>query len=327
MPSRRPDHSHGVLVVDKPTGESSQDVVTRVRLRLGIRSAGHTGTLDPMATGVLPICIGQATKIVQWLQSDDKRYLGECELGIDSDTDDLDGTVVRRVAVPAIDAVALACALARLRASTEQLPPLHSAIWRDGRRMHELARVGIAVAPIPRPIRIDTLTVLAIEPPRLRFEIACSKGTYVRAVVRDLGQLLGSGAVLTQLRRVSSGGFTLADATPVAALDRKTATAVLIPTARALGIAQVEVPDHGVADVIRGRLERLVGYASRFVDGERFQLVTSRGDTLAICERRDARTWIHRVLTYDRGPAALDGRASVPQSPPSTKPGHEPGPE
>lgn len=298
MPPRRADRVHGVLVIDKPSGLSSQDVVTKVRLGLHVRSAGHTGTLDPLATGVLPICLGQATKIAQWLLAGDKRYLGECELGLTSDTLDITGAVVRRAEVATVERAAVEAALAALAASREQVPPMHSAIQHGGQRLHELAREGIEVERAPRPIRIDALELLAIDGPRLRFAIACSKGTYVRALVRDLGERLGTGACLTALRRTASGPFTEADALPLADVNRATATARLIPTARALGLPAVAVAADRVADVINGVEARLAAYADGFADGDRFQLVGPGGDVLAVAERRAGRTYLHRVLTY-----------------------------
>lgn len=288
-----------MLVVDKPTGLSSQDVVTRVRVRLHVRSAGHTGTLDPLATGVLPICLGQATKIAQWLLAEDKRYEAELELGLVSDTHDSEGTVERRAEVTAIDPAALEAALATLRGETLQVPPMHSAIQRGGLRLHALAREGIEVERAPRPIRVDELTVLAIEPPRVRLAIACGKGTYVRALVRDLGDRLGTGACLTALRRTASGAFTIDQAVPLDHVDRTTAAARLVPTARALGLPARLVPDDRVADVYNGHEARLAAYAHDFSDGERFQLVASSGEVLAVCERRGDRTYVHRVLVYD----------------------------
>ena len=299
MGLRRPDRVHGVLVVDKPRGETSQDVVTRVRLKLHVRSAGHTGTLDPIATGVLPICLGQATKIAQWLLADDKRYTCELELGLVSDTLDITGTVERRAQVDAIDPVALEAALVGLRGALDQLPPMHSAIQHGGLRLHELAREGIEVERATRAVQIRQLEVLAIDAPRVRLAIACSKGTYVRALVRDLGERLGTGACLTALRRTASGTFVEADALPVDDVNRETATARLIRTARALGLPEVIVPDDGVADVYNGHSPRIAGYATPFAEGERFSLLTTSGEVLAVAERRDGRTYLHRVLRYD----------------------------
>lgn len=323
MARRRPDRSHGVLVVDKPTGVSSQDVVTRVRLRLGVRSAGHTGTLDPLATGVLPICLGQATKIAQWLIADDKQYLCECELGLTSPTHDTEGEVTRVAEVAAIDPAAVEAALAGLRGTIAQVPPLHSAIKIDGQRLHRLARDGVEVVPPARSVRVDRLDVVSIAGPRITLAVACGKGTYVRALVRDLGAALGTGAVVTSLRRTASGAFTEAAAVPMEAIDRRTAEARLIPVRVALGLPEVLVDDAARVDVINGHELRLARYADGFTNGDRFQLVTAGGDTLAVCERRAGRTFLHRVLVYE----PLDARPPVPQSPPLQPPGHEPGPD
>ncbi len=323
MGRRRPDRTHGVLVVDKPSGVSSQDAVTRVRLRLGVRSAGHTGTLDPLATGVLPICLGQATKIAQWLTADDKHYRCECELGLTSTTLDREGEVTRITTVDQVDPGALEGALAGLRGAIAQVPPMHSAIQIDGQRLHQLAREGVVVAPPPRAVRVDRLEVIAVDGPRITLAIACSKGTYVRALVRDLGAALGTGAVVTELRRTRSGAFTDAMALPMDAVDRHTAAARLIPVRVALGLPAVEVADAAQVDVFNGHEARLARYAEGFAEGERFQLVTAAGATLAVCERRAGRTLVHRVLVYE----PLDARPPVPQSAPLQPPGHEPGPD
>ncbi len=325
MGRRRPDHLHGVLVVDKPTGVSSQDVVTRVRLRLGVRSAGHTGTLDPLATGVLPICLGQATKIAQWLLVDDKQYRCECELGLTSPTHDSEGELTRRATVDAIDPLALEAALATLRGDQLQVPPMHSAIKVGGRRLHALAREGKEIDRAPRAVRIDELRVVAIAPPRVTLDIACSKGTYVRALVRDLGDRLGVGAVMTGLRRTASGAFAVAEALPLVDVDRATVAARLIPIASALGLPAVEVHDAAVIDVVNGHELRLARYADGLVEGQRFQLVSTRGETLAVAERRAGRTFLHRVLTYPW--MGLDDAARVPQSPPPNPHGREAGPD
>jgi tRNA pseudouridine55 synthase len=319
---RRADRIHGVLVVDKPVGVTSQDVVTRVRLALGVRSAGHTGTLDPLASGVLPICLGQATKIAQWLIAEDKRYLCTCELGVVSDTHDTDGVMVRRAVVEQIDPTEVEAALSELRGPILQVPPMHSAIQQGGLRLHALARQGLEVERAAREVRVDALVVRAVAAPRIDLAIACSKGTYVRALVRDLGERLGTGAVVTTLRRTASGAFTEADAVGLGELDRVTVAARLIPTARALGLPQVEVDDSALPDVINGHERRLARYAEGFANGDRFQLVSTRGETLAVCQRRAGYTFLERVLTYEA--TGLDVRPRLPQSPP---PGQEPGPD
>ncbi|MBK9032911.1 MAG: tRNA pseudouridine(55) synthase TruB [Myxococcales bacterium] len=323
---RRPDRLHGIVIVDKPTGVSSQDVVTRVRKRLGVRSAGHTGTLDPLATGVLPICLGQATKIAQWLIAEDKRYVATCELGLTSPTLDSESEVTRTAVVDAIEPAALEAALATLRGAQDQVPPMHSAIWIDGRRLHELARAGVEVTPPARSVRVDELTVVEIAPPTVTLRIACSKGTYVRALVRDLGERLGTGAVLTALRRTASGAFTEAQAVPMEALDRHSIAAHLVPIRLALGLPEVVVDDAAIADVINGHEQRCARYADGFANGDRFQLVSARGETLAVCERVAGRTLLGRVLVYEPT-LGLDAVADVPQSAPLNPQGREPGPD
>lgn len=324
MVRRRADAIHGVIVIDKPTGVSSQDVVTRARLRLGVRSAGHTGTLDPLATGVLPVCLGQATKIAQWLIADDKRYLCECELGLTSPSHDTESEVTRRATVTELDPAALEAVLAPLRGELQQVPPMHSAIKVEGQRLHTLARAGVEIERAARAVRVDLLRVVALAPPRLTLEVACSKGTYVRALVRDLGEALGVGAVMTGLRRLASGRFTVDDAVPLEQLGRAEVAARLVPIAAALGLPQVEVHEAAVIDVVNGHELRLAAYADGFAEGERFQLV-ARGDTVAVCERRAGRTFLYRVLTYPW--MGLDAAARLPQSAPPNPNGHEPGPE
>src|SRR4051812_1561927 len=170
---------HGILVLDKPAGMTSATAVEQVRSALGISRAGHGGTLDPIATGVLPICLGAGTKLAQFLLAEDKAYLAEGVLGIETDTLDRTGRVVAERAVAASRA-ALAAALAAHLGEQTQVPPMYSAIKQGGVRLYDRARAGEEVERAPRQIRIDRLELLAFEPPRFRIAIACSKGTYVR---------------------------------------------------------------------------------------------------------------------------------------------------
>lgn len=226
---------NGVLVIDKPAGMTSADVVARVRRALGGIKVGHTGTLDPMATGVLPLCLGEATKLAGVLTADDKAYDGELELGAETDTLDAMGAIVRerRAEAAAVDVARLEAAMATLTGEQDQVPPMYSAIKVDGRRLHELARAGEEVERAPRRVRIDRFALLGAALPRARFAVECSKGTYVRSLVADLGERLGCGAHLTALRRTRSGAFTLADAAPLDAIDPEVAAARLIDPARA----------------------------------------------------------------------------------------------
>jgi tRNA pseudouridine55 synthase len=249
----------GVLVVDKPSGITSFGVVDKVRRALRIRRVGHTGTLDPMATGVLPICVGEATKIVPYLLGADKRYVATVKLGVSTDTLDAEGQVVATdppEAVARIDAAAFAAALTRFTGEITQRPPAFSAIKVDGRRLHERARAGEAVEAPERTVTIHALRLVEAAPPFFTFDVTCSKGTYVRSLAADVGAALGVGGHLTALRRLSAGPFTLDDARPLAELTAgpETASAALVPMAAALRhLPSVRLSGRALDDARHGR--------------------------------------------------------------------------
>jgi tRNA pseudouridine55 synthase len=220
----------GVLVIDKPGGMTSAHVVARVKRALGVATVGHTGTLDPMATGVLPIVVGEATKIAQFLLADDKSYEGELELGVTTDTLDREGKELSRADASGVTREALLAAMAGLTGAIAQVPPMYSALKHEGKRLHQLARAGKEIDRAARPVRVDRFELLSFDPPRARFAVDCEKGTYVRSLVRDLGAALGPGATLTELRRTRAGRFTLADAVAPDAVSRDR----LIPMAEAI---------------------------------------------------------------------------------------------
>ena len=301
MSLRSQNQLHGVLVIDKPSGATSAAVVTEVRRRLGFEVVGHTGTLDPLATGVMAMCLGAATKLAQWLLADDKTYDAVIELGVDTDTLDLDGQVVGGdpALAQAVTRDAALAALTALRGTYDQVPPMYSAIQLDGRRLYDLARAGEVVDVAARSVRIDRLELITFAPPRLELAIACSKGSYVRSLVRDLGQLLGCGAALAELRRTSSGRFTLAQALPLAFLDRTTAIAHLIDPATAVGLPAVTVAAADERDVLDGRvLDRERFAPPGLAVGDRFQLLTETGAVLALALLQAERIELVRVLTY-----------------------------
>ena len=279
---------HGVLVLDKPAGLSSAAAVERVRRALQVDRAGHGGTLDPIATGVLPICVGAGTKLAQFLLADDKAYEAEGLLGVETDTLDRTGQVVAERPVR-VTRAALAQVLAAHLGAQTQIPPMYSAIKQGGVRLYRRARAGQEVERAPRPIRIDRLELLAFEPPRFRVAVACSKGTYIRSLVADIGRALGPGAHLTELRRTRSGKFTIDQAVP---LDRL-AEAALIPPAQATDLPSVTVPRALVAQV-QGGVQLPV--TSLGAEGHaQFQLVDEAGRLLAIAHPEAGRT------IYDRG--------------------------
>jgi tRNA pseudouridine55 synthase len=224
----------GVLIIDKPPGTTSAGVVARVKRATGAERVGHAGTLDPMATGVLPLCLETATKLAGYLLAADKAYEGELLLGVETDTLDREGTIVteQRERASAVTAAELRAVAAAMLGPGLQVPPMFSAIRQGGRRLHELARAGHTVAREPRPIEIRALEVTAFESPRARFSIECSKGTYVRSVVSDLGSRLGCGAHLTELRRTRSGGFGLSQACTLAQVEEAG-----VPADRLIGLA------------------------------------------------------------------------------------------
>ena len=200
------------MVVDKPAGPTSHDVVDRVRRALDIRKAGHTGTLDPFATGVLPVCIGKATRLARFLSGTDKTYRASVRLGFATNTDDLTGDPVGPPRSSDVAADALERACLALTGPLMQTAPAFSAKWVKGRRAYDLARGGIDT---PRPvssITVHALTVLGHEGDRVEIEVRCSAGTYIRALARDLGEALDTGGHLVALRRTVSGPFTMSDA-------------------------------------------------------------------------------------------------------------------
>lgn len=210
------DELKGLLLVDKPSGMTSHDVVDRVRAASGIRRVGHTGTLDPAATGLLILCIGPATRLSEYLTGLDKVYEGYMRLGVATDSHDMDGQVTEERPVPALTRQEIQAVLDRFTGQIEQVPPMVSAVKVGGQRLYKLARKGETVERKPRQITVSEFAALAYEPPLVKFRVSCTSGTYVRSLCHEVGQILGCGAVLDSLRRVAVGKYTVADA---AALD------------------------------------------------------------------------------------------------------------
>jgi len=210
---------NGILLLDKPGGVGSTRVLGRAKFLLGIRKAGHTGALDPMATGLLPLCFGEATKISGRLLEADKTYRATVRLGETTDTGDADGSILDRRRVPDLDEAGLEPLLESFRGDIEQVPPMYSALKVDGQRLHELARQGREVERKARPVTIHSLELTRLEPPEFDLQVHCSKGTYIRTLAMDIGEMLGCGAHLTALRRLASGPFQLDDAITLDALE------------------------------------------------------------------------------------------------------------
>ncbi|GAC1641660.1 MAG: tRNA pseudouridine(55) synthase TruB [Herpetosiphon sp.] len=209
----------GFLNIDKSAGPTSHDVVHAVRRLAGQRRVGHGGTLDPAATGVLPVALGTATRLLEYLVADRKRYRATIRLGLTTATDDLEGQLLSTAEVPPFTRAALDAALQHFRGTIDQVPPRYSAIQIDGRRMYEMARAGVVVDVPPRQVTIDQLQLLDWSSPDLSVDIHCGKGTYIRAIARDLGAILGCGATLAALRRTAVGPLTEQTAVSLAVLQ------------------------------------------------------------------------------------------------------------
>ena len=193
---------HGIVLLDKPLGLSSNQALQAVRRLLRASKGGHTGALDPLATGLLPLCFGEATKLAGSLLGARKAYLAECRLGITTDTADSEGEIVRQLPVPPLDAAAIETALARLRGRILQVPPMYSALKHDGERLYAKARRGEVVDVPAREVDVHRLELLERDGETLRLLVECGSGTYVRSLAVDLGEDLGCGAHLTALRRI-----------------------------------------------------------------------------------------------------------------------------
>ena len=208
----------GILLVDKPTGPTSHDLVAAVRRGARLKRVGHAGTLDPLATGLLVICLGAATRLSEYLAGKDKRYTATIRLGQTTDTYDAQGEVLSEsVALP--DQPAFAAALARFAGAQQQVPPAYSAIKRGGQKAYDLARRGEEVVLEPRAVHFYALALVDWQPPLAVVEVHCSAGTYIRSLAHDLGQALGCGAHLAALRRTASGALRVEDAVPLATLQ------------------------------------------------------------------------------------------------------------
>ncbi|MDR3480909.1 MAG: tRNA pseudouridine(55) synthase TruB [Burkholderiaceae bacterium] len=247
---------HGVLLLDKVAGHSSNDVLIKAKRLLNAQKAGHTGTLDPFATGLLPLCFGEATKFSQDLLEADKTYEATIHLGIVTNTGDTEGEVVSRAEV-AVTPEQIDAVLVRFRGAQEQIPPMHSALKRDGKPLYEYARAGITLEREARHITIHELVLLDYAAPFLRVRVKCSKGTYIRVLGEDIGAALGCGAHLNALRRIQVGELTLDGAwslEALAAIAEDQRASMLAPVdALLMSFPQVALPAELAARFLHGQ--------------------------------------------------------------------------
>lgn len=298
----------GVLVVDKPEGPTSFDVVARLRRALGAKRAGHTGTLDPLATGVLAVCVGEAVKLQHYLAEGDKSYLGTVAFGTATDTEDALGRVTERGDPSALDAGSVAAALPGLVGELSQIPPMYSAVRVGGRRLHEAARAGEEVEREPRSVVVHRLELVSFEPARgglasARIEVRCGKGTYVRTLAADLGRRLGVPAHLAALRRTAAGPFAIEDAIPLGRAeemgrsDPAALWARLVSPADALShLPAVRLEPGEVEDLAHGRLVR------RPPPGPLCRALDPAGRLVAVCGPDASGRWVRpiRVMVQAR---------------------------
>ncbi len=198
---------NGILLLDKPSGMTSNEALQKVKWLYFARKAGHTGSLDPLASGMLPICLGEATKVSGFLLDADKRYRVRCRLGERTTTGDAEGEVLETRPVGELDEAQVEAVLARFRGTIEQVPPMYSALKHEGQRLYKLARQGVEVEREPRQVEIKELRLLALQGDRLDILVHCSKGTYVRTLAEDIGEALGCGAHVAGLRRTAVGPY------------------------------------------------------------------------------------------------------------------------
>lgn len=292
---------HGFLNIDKPAGMTSHDVVARVRRIARLRRVGHAGTLDPAATGVLVVALGGATRLIEYVQDQtSKRYLASVRLGVTTTTDDAEGEVLAEAPLPPLDTRAIEEVLARFRGWVEQVPPMYSALHHEGRRLHELARAGVTVERKARRVLIERLDLLAWEPPLLKIDVLCGKGTYIRSLARDIGAALGCGAHLAELRRTAVGPFRIEEAVPLAELERRSQQNEQLP---------LLPPERAVADWVRvdldareaQRVRNGQAIALRQASGERARAHGPDGSLLALLERDGAVFKPVKVFDWSQG--------------------------
>jgi tRNA pseudouridine55 synthase len=283
---------HGLLVVDKPAGLTSHDVVDRCRRAFGQKRVGHAGTLDPDATGVLLVGLGQVTRLLRFLAGFPKRYTGEVVLGVSTTTLDAAGETTRTWDMTGVTLADARAAAARLSGVIMQVPPMVSALKVGGRRLHELAREGVVVERAPRPVTVSRFDVdlagAGEHGPVLAIDVECSSGTYVRTLAADLGGMLGGGAHLRHLRRLAVGNFTVDEAVPLEDLEAAPAERrahLLFPPAEAVrGMARVKVGGELAGAVSHGRIVPMSAFG---VDGPEvgpWAVLGPTGELLAVYE-------------------------------------------
>ena len=287
----------GILIVDKPPGISSAAAVARVKRAVGAGKVGHLGTLDPFASGLLPLCLDEGTKAAPYLNTADKGYTGVVRLGVTTDTLDVTGTELGSSPVPALIDAEIQRLAHEFTGEISQVPPAFSAIKRGGKRMYELARKGAAPELEPRAVVIHELRIERIDAERLRLTLRCSKGTYVRSLARDVGARLGCGGVLESLVRTDFGPFTLEQAVALADLDAESAASHLVSVEQALAhLRRFSVDREAAAGLRAGKQKALSALGRALAAGERASILDPDGRIIAVAADCDGTWQLERVF-------------------------------
>jgi tRNA pseudouridine55 synthase len=282
----------GVVIIDKPAGKTSHDVVSEVKKILGVKKAGHTGTLDPMVTGVLPVCLNEATKLAGFLTGEDKEYLATMLLGVKTDTLDIEGKITSQ-SDNFVTEEEIRAAMARMVGTIKQVPPAYSAIKHCGKPLYKWARNGVFLEMEPREVTIHSIVIEDISFPRVTFRVVCSKGTYIRTLCSDIGDLLGPGACLYSLRRLRNGFFSEEMAVSLSSYEgndkKNKLLEKILPMAKLLPLlTTIKLEDHSAAKLRNGwqpSVEMMKEHDLPFLkEGDMVKFISSSGYLLAVAE-------------------------------------------
>jgi tRNA pseudouridine55 synthase len=284
---------NGVLVVNKPRGMTSSAVCLKVKKSLWLKKAGHLGTLDPLATGVLPLCLNEGTKLVQFLMKCDKEYVATMRLGIETDTQDSQGAVLAQSAAVPVDARQISACVEQFAGRQLQTPPMYSALKRGGVPLYAIARTGACVPREQRPVTVHAIEVLSVDVPDVRLRVVCSHGTYVRTICHDVGRRLGCGAHLTALVRVRSGMFHIDQAVALEDItaDRRSDLAArrLVSIRDALGALPAVTVPQALEEKIRNGMQAAVQEVAGMTqhagrEGTLIRVLSAAGGVIAVVE-------------------------------------------
>lgn len=288
----------GLLNINKPAGPTSHDIVARVRRGTRVKKVGHAGTLDPMATGVLVVCLGAATRLSEYAMGSPKVYRAGVRFGVETDTYDAEGSVIAHHPTDDLTGARVAAALAQFQGTIRQVPPMYSAIKQGGKKLYELARQGQEVKRPAREVTITALRLAAWDAPLATLEVHCSPGTYIRSLAHDLGAALGVGAHLSSLERVASGSFTVAEAVDWAAFEQAMTDGRwrdhLLPPDRAVDDLPALHVDAATADAIAHGM--MFPASDTLPEPALARVYGPDGGLLAIVERRAERWKPHKVF-------------------------------